>query len=624
MNAALSIAWPILIAASALGRATEAWPLAGLIALLALLLAWLGERFEMDRGRQFVMSAVGAGVGYAATSVLYEPSAGHLGEGWTRLAAAALLAAVARFVLDKPAGGRAATIAIAFVGLLSVGEVRRRGGTYPLFAGAFLVASLWALRAGDPDREPGRLRPRALAMGAGVLATAALLGGLGTLSVHRMHEWMMSRAQTSSLFSWRTTGFSDQMELTALDGLLDSDSVVLRVRGPEVDYLRGAVLDMYESGRWVRSDVAEQEKLDSWSEQPGPGERVEIEAVSSHVDRFFLPLDAHQVSATPPAVKLDVMGSVKRDGRIGLPLASFSVGERDRAKPSPPTPYDLTMPKRVRVTLTSMAREWTAGTKTDEQKLDAIEQRLQRDYRYSRTFERSQTTDPTLDFLLFDKRGHCEYFATGMALLARAVGVPTRLVAGYRVAERSRFSSYRVVREKNAHAWVEAWIDGKGWTTRDPTPMDLLPQDQPHEAGVVASALDALRIGFDDLIAWLGRRTIAQTALTTLVGLGLLAWIIARGGKERRPATRPILDDEAPLPALEAFLRALDRLGFRRGDDEPLEKLAARAPDPRSAELLLEYAALRYGGVGDGPSLAKALSEHAARLADAARAPLRS
>ena len=68
-----------------------------------------------------------------------------------------------------------------------------------------------------------------------------------------------------------------------------------------------------------------------------------------------------------------------------------------------------------------------------------------------------------------------------MTMLARASGIPARLVTGYRVAEWSPVTREYVVREKNAHAWVEAWVNG-GWRTYNPTPMLELPQDRSHLA----------------------------------------------------------------------------------------------------------------------------------------------
>jgi transglutaminase-like putative cysteine protease len=168
-----------------------------------------------------------------------------------------------------------------------------------------------------------------------------------------------------------------------------------------------------------------------------------------------------------------------------------------QALSEPPSPLDTYLARRVRLRLDELASSWTAGASSDLEKIEAIEGHLQRDFRYARVVRRDIDLDPVLDFLLRDRSGHCEYFASGLVLLARSVGVPARVVTGYRVAEYNALGGYHVVRERNAHAWVEAWVEGK-WVTRDPTPEDPLPQNRPHETGQAAALLrryEALRYG---------------------------------------------------------------------------------------------------------------------------------
>lgn len=72
-------------------------------------------------------------------------------------------------------------------------------------------------------------------------------------------------------------------------------------------------------------------------------------------------------------------------------------------------------------------------------------------------------------FLYGVKKGHCELFATSFATALRAAGVPARLVGGYYGGEYNELASYYAVAEERAHLWVEAWLDGKGWVTVDPS-----------------------------------------------------------------------------------------------------------------------------------------------------------
>ncbi|MBC7385503.1 MAG: hypothetical protein H7301_04965 [Cryobacterium sp.] len=79
---------------------------------------------------------------------------------------------------------------------------------------------------------------------------------------------------------------------------------------------------------------------------------------------------------------------------------------------------------------------------------------------------------PLERFLLFEKTGHCELFASGFAVLLRLGGIPTRLVAGFRVS-RNAVGDVLTVRQSDAHAWVEAYVPGEGWNVIDPTPRVL-------------------------------------------------------------------------------------------------------------------------------------------------------
>ena len=80
--------------------------------------------------------------------------------------------------------------------------------------------------------------------------------------------------------------------------------------------------------------------------------------------------------------------------------------------------------------------------------------------------------DPLAYFLFERKKGHCEYFASSMAVMLRTLGIPSRVVTGFQSGVYNPMTGWQVIRASDAHSWVEAWIDGRGWTTFDPTPFD--------------------------------------------------------------------------------------------------------------------------------------------------------
>ena len=73
------------------------------------------------------------------------------------------------------------------------------------------------------------------------------------------------------------------------------------------------------------------------------------------------------------------------------------------------------------------------------------------------------------EFLFNTRRGFCEHYANSFALLMRAAGIPTRIVTGYQGGELNQVGNYLIVRQSDAHAWTEVWIEDEGWTRVDPT-----------------------------------------------------------------------------------------------------------------------------------------------------------
>src|SRR4051795_309204 len=88
-----------------------------------------------------------------------------------------------------------------------------------------------------------------------------------------------------------------------------------------------------------------------------------------------------------------------------------------------------------------------------------------------------------LDGFLFDaKSGYCQQYSGAMALLLRMGGIPARVSSGFTSGSYDRKANEYVVRDLDAHSWVEVWYSGIGWVTFDPTPAAAPPRNQPDEA----------------------------------------------------------------------------------------------------------------------------------------------
>jgi hypothetical protein len=114
----------------------------------------------------------------------------------------------------------------------------------------------------------------------------------------------------------------------------------------------------------------------------------------------------------------------------------------------------------------------TAGAGTPAQKARAMESHLRQDYGYTLELLSKPVDDPLAYFLFVRKKGHCEYFASSMAVMLRTLGIPSRVVTGFQSGVYNSMTGWQVIRASDAHSWVEAWIEGRGWTTFDPTPFD--------------------------------------------------------------------------------------------------------------------------------------------------------
>jgi len=117
-----------------------------------------------------------------------------------------------------------------------------------------------------------------------------------------------------------------------------------------------------------------------------------------------------------------------------------------------------------------LAADVTKSTHNEYDQANAIENYLRTKFGYTLQLPQTAVEDPLANFLFVRKQGHCEYFASSMAVMLRTLGIPSRVVNGFRSDEFNDITGSYVVRAKDAHAWVEAYFPGYGWQTFDPTP----------------------------------------------------------------------------------------------------------------------------------------------------------
>ncbi len=127
-----------------------------------------------------------------------------------------------------------------------------------------------------------------------------------------------------------------------------------------------------------------------------------------------------------------------------------------------------------------------------------MEAYLRRNFRYTLNLTGAPGRDPLAHFLFETKAGHCEYFASAMAVMLRTIGVPSREVNGFLPGEYNDLAGDYIVRASDAHSWVEAYFPGIGWTTFDPTPpgtRSILRLFLAHESLSRLDAAELERVG---------------------------------------------------------------------------------------------------------------------------------
>jgi transglutaminase-like putative cysteine protease len=139
----------------------------------------------------------------------------------------------------------------------------------------------------------------------------------------------------------------------------------------------------------------------------------------------------------------------------------------------------------------ALAAKLTEGGTSDFGKALLLESFLRSRYQYTLENPSGSFPDPLASFLFDSRAGHCEYFATAQAVMLRVLGIPSRVVNGFRRGEYNSWGDYYVVRQSDAHSWVEAYFQGAGWLDFDPTP--------PHSFRNTSGLFSELRQFLDSL-----------------------------------------------------------------------------------------------------------------------------
>jgi protein-glutamine gamma-glutamyltransferase len=317
-------------------------------------------------------------------------------------------------------------------------------------------------------------------------------------------------------FNAASTGLSDSINFNEARTSSSDPSVVARVWMGQAAFpfftplrLRATVYDAFSNNQWLQTrsifrEIHPQRGVFRVARASGFAQGAIVQQRLMRTSRLFLPRGTYAVTGVPQLFEGPTHGAfLTMQGRGEMVNYQVSMArsteplspERVHVIPYPVSPQILALAKRI------------VGNETrPEAQAKAIEQYMSARFTYVQRPEqigsRPMTTD---EFLLRVRRGHCEYFAAGMVALMSALNVPARIVGGFYGGRMNPLTGYFVLRNDDAHAWVEVW-DGTRWSTFDPTPVALRPGDaQSGLFGRYATALsDSINYFWDRYILTYG------------------------------------------------------------------------------------------------------------------------
>ncbi|MNR82154.1 Protein-glutamine gamma-glutamyltransferase [compost metagenome] len=423
-------------------------------------------------------------------------------------------------------------------------------------------------------------------------------------------------------------GFSEDLDLNYRGKL--SETVALKVRSPRRQFWRGMAYDTFDGRSWRMSRPHEVQQLQSNpftlpSRAQEGGGRPEITTfyveknqtnlilMPDHPTQLYFPTgvimaDPYDAYRSPILLEKGMYYTVV--ARRPMPLR----GGPDRELPPPErlkrtgldlAPY-LALPPSFSARTRELTQTLTAGAAGPRERLARIEAYLETTYPYDLSIPAFPGQADQLDHFLFEaKRGYCEHFATALALMGREAGVPTRLVTGYLPGDFNPFTGFYEVKTAHAHAWVEAYLWGRGWVALDPTPGFAGPGE----------VTDGLSLPLTDWARALGGHTTPVMAGIGAIALGGgLLWIWK--ARRRRPRV-----SEASVAYLKLVAIAGRIGGFPTEGLTPRELLVRiseepelKAIAPEAEALVTAYEAVRFGGAPDDGAISRALESLEARL----------
>ncbi len=367
-------------------------------------------------------------------------------------------------------GVAAGVVALALIIYLLVPRLPAANlGSWQAYAPEYQTSEQWERQADNPDSRRDRRQP-----------------------VDDAGEQSDSPARNrESVEGYAYEGFNEQMNIERAGeiGNRGSNAVVARMKAPHGTYLKARTFDRFDGERWSASTRQSRKRRTERGmvelQAAGTGSNFRQVITIEQTIPAWLPAAPRPVRLWLPAtvIALDAWDHPRLPGplREGTEYTVESrlqwLGDRPLGGGEPPRAADLQLPDELDPRIPRLARQVVRGRSGTLARATALERHLRTEYDYSleSVFE-SQGVTPLDQFLFEEKRGHCEYFASALAVMLRTLDIPARLITGFSATQKNPLTGFYEIRALDGHAWVEAWIRDHGWVTFEPTAFYDLPQ----------------------------------------------------------------------------------------------------------------------------------------------------
>ncbi|NIV17754.1 MAG: DUF3488 domain-containing protein [Woeseiaceae bacterium] len=369
-----------------------------------------------------------------------------------------------------------------------------------------------------------------------------------------------------------TSGLSDTMSPGDISSLSMSDAVAFRVSfDGEVPaardrYWRGLVLTRFNGRSWSTGEPVFGERATEEISFVGDpvSYRVTLEPTRQ---QWVFGLDIPYAWDLPRTQRVQAQLLARMepiDQRVAYNAISYTNYRIDAsALRDPFRRWYSSLPDGSNPRTAELAREMRSKTSNDIEFIDAVLRKFNREEFYYTLQPPPLGSNPVDRFLFETQQGFCEHYASAFAVMMRSAGIPARIVLGYQGGELNPLAGHMIVRQSDAHAWTEVWLDGAGWRRVDPTAavaperievgmsgamFDAIgaswglsaPSEFLHQLKLTWDAIDAkwneLVLGYgpenqDRFMEWLGMddpdwRKMLLTLVTLVIGLVLLISLI--------------------------------------------------------------------------------------------------